>query len=98
LCTTVDPFAALGGGTCHEGGWLPPGMAITITGTFTVLDAEDGLWVIEDEHGTIYTSPTALSPDDMIDGAVVTVQGLTLPATGAEGVVALEILLIEVHQ
>jgi hypothetical protein len=72
-------------------------MAITITGTLTVIDAEDGLWMIEDEAGTIYTSATAISPKDMIDGAVVTVQGLTLPATGAEGVVALEILLFEVH-
>jgi hypothetical protein len=26
-CTTPDPFAALGGGTCVNGGWLPPGMA-----------------------------------------------------------------------
>ena len=24
-CTTPDPFAALGGGTCVNGGWLPPG-------------------------------------------------------------------------
>jgi endonuclease/exonuclease/phosphatase family metal-dependent hydrolase len=27
-CTGPDPFAALGGGTCYKGGWLPPGMAI----------------------------------------------------------------------
>jgi len=27
-CTTPDPFAAMGGGTCYNGGWLPPGMAI----------------------------------------------------------------------
>ena len=27
-CTTPDPFVALGGGTCWEGGWLPPGMPI----------------------------------------------------------------------
>jgi hypothetical protein len=26
-CTTPDPFAALGGGTCVNGGWLPPGSA-----------------------------------------------------------------------
>jgi len=25
-CTTPDPFSAMGGGTCHNGGWLPPGM------------------------------------------------------------------------
>ena len=27
-CTTPDPFAALGGGTCYKGGWFPPGMPI----------------------------------------------------------------------
>ena len=26
-CSTGDPFASLGGGTCCNGGWLPPGMA-----------------------------------------------------------------------
>jgi hypothetical protein len=26
-CATPDPFASLGGGTCVNGGWLPPGMA-----------------------------------------------------------------------
>jgi hypothetical protein len=25
-CVTSDPFAAMGGGTCFNGGWLPPGM------------------------------------------------------------------------
>lgn len=27
-CTTLDPFAAIGGGTCYNGGWLPPGMPV----------------------------------------------------------------------
>ena len=27
-CSTPDPFTVLGGGTCHNGGWLPPGMPI----------------------------------------------------------------------
>jgi hypothetical protein len=27
-CSTPDPFAALGGGTCYDGGWLPPGMPV----------------------------------------------------------------------
>jgi hypothetical protein len=27
-CTTPDPFVALGGGTCYQGNWLPPGMPI----------------------------------------------------------------------
>ena len=25
-CSTPDPFSSLGGGTCYNGGWLPPGM------------------------------------------------------------------------
>jgi hypothetical protein len=25
-CATPDPFVAIGGGTCYNGGWLPPGM------------------------------------------------------------------------
>ncbi len=25
-CITPDPFVVLGGGTCRDGGWLPPGM------------------------------------------------------------------------
>ena len=25
-CATADPFAAIGGGTCCNGGWLPPGL------------------------------------------------------------------------
>ena len=29
-CTTADPFAALGGGTCCGGGWLPPGMVCSV--------------------------------------------------------------------
>jgi hypothetical protein len=34
-CTTSDPFAGLGGGTCCNGGWLPPGMACAGTPTIT---------------------------------------------------------------
>jgi hypothetical protein len=26
-CTAPDPFVSLGGGTCYNGGWLPPGVA-----------------------------------------------------------------------
>ncbi len=28
-CGTPDPFVALGGGTCFDGGWLPPGIPIS---------------------------------------------------------------------
>lgn len=27
-CTGPDPFVSLGGGTCYNGGWLPPGMPV----------------------------------------------------------------------
>jgi hypothetical protein len=27
-CATPDPFASLGGGTCYNGGWLPPGFPV----------------------------------------------------------------------
>jgi glucose/arabinose dehydrogenase len=27
-CTTPDPFASMGGGTCYNGGWLPPGIQV----------------------------------------------------------------------
>jgi hypothetical protein len=26
-CVSHDPFVAFGGGVCHDGGWLPPGLA-----------------------------------------------------------------------
>lgn len=29
-CSTPDPFAAMGGGTCAYGGWLPPGMFVPV--------------------------------------------------------------------
>lgn len=32
-CATPDPFTALGGGTCYNGGWLPPGMPVPSGGT-----------------------------------------------------------------
>ena len=34
-CATPDPFAAMGGGGCYNGGWLPPGMVPPSGGTTT---------------------------------------------------------------
>jgi hypothetical protein len=31
-CVTADPFIAMGGGTCLNGGWLPPGMMVSSAG------------------------------------------------------------------
>jgi hypothetical protein len=30
-CVTPDPFVSLGGGTCANGGWLPPGLVPSST-------------------------------------------------------------------
>jgi hypothetical protein len=98
-CSTADPFANMGGGTCYKGGWLPPGMTLTVTGTLSVLDLQEDLWVIHGDDGTIYTSPTDMSPLLLVDGATVTFQGVTLPSnSGATDVVIVEILAFEVHQ
>jgi hypothetical protein len=98
-CPSADPFASMGGGTCYQGGWLPPGMSITVTGTLSVLSLQDELWVIRGDDGTIYTSPTDVSPLLLIDGATVTFHGLTLPSTSStDDVVVIEILAFEVHQ
>jgi hypothetical protein len=34
-CSTADPFRGLGGGTCCNGGWLPPGLQCQSSGTTT---------------------------------------------------------------
>jgi hypothetical protein len=89
----------MGGGTCYKGGWLPPGMSITVTGTLSVLSLQDELWVIHGDDGTIYTSPTDVSPLLLIDGATVTFQGPMLPSTsGSDDVVIVQILAFDVHQ
>lgn len=52
-CTTPDPFAALGGGVCRDGGWLPPGTPTdppsesTFRATAAVYDAASGEYSIE---------------------------------------------------
>lgn len=98
VCASPDPFLSLGGGTCHSGDWLPPGIQVTVTGTLTVLSDEDGRWAIEGDDGVVYTSPTALAPEQLVDGANVTLHGLTLPQTMApDGMVVLEVILLEIH-
>lgn len=49
-CPLPDPFAGLGGGTCHNGGWLPPGMTPPSTpplppASIVVLQSEPGDYV-----------------------------------------------------
>jgi hypothetical protein len=98
-CQAPDPFIALGGGTCFNGDWLPAGMEITVTGTLHAVSLEEGLWLIEGEDGTMYTSSTALIEADLADGAVVTLHALTLPSTsGVDGIFVVEVLEIYLHQ
>lgn len=97
-CSTPDPFVGLGGGSCYQGGWLPPGFAVTVTGTLHVMDLEAGLWNFEAADGTIFTSVSELAADQLIDGALVTLHGLTLPSgDSTDDVIVVEILLIEIH-
>ena len=57
-CTTADPFVSLGGGTCWNGGWFPPGMAVPSTPTAPPTTP------------TTPTTPTAPSPTG--DGSCTT--------------------------
>jgi hypothetical protein len=98
-CQTPDPFVALGGGTCFNGDWLPPGMEITVTGTLHAVSLEEGLWLIAAEDGTLYTPSTALIEENLADGAVVTFHALTVASTSeVDGVFAVEIFEIHLHQ
>jgi len=42
-CSTPDPFVALGGGTCYQGTWYPPGMNLPVTAP-TSLSAPAPSW------------------------------------------------------
>lgn len=106
-CITPDPFATLGGGTCYNGSWLPPGMAppdaadtdITVTGTLHVIDAATGLWMIEAEDGTLYTSESEVPDEILVSGAIVTLHGTRLPAeNGGEEIIIVEIITIEIQK
>ncbi|HJR58783.1 MAG TPA: fibronectin type III domain-containing protein [Vicinamibacterales bacterium] len=107
-CQTPDPFVTLGGGTCVNGAWLPPGMIlpgdqtgveVTATGTLHVVSAAEGLWLIQGDDGTVYTSPSELPAGLLVDGTRVTFVGVVLPAgSQVAGSVAVEILSITVVQ
>jgi hypothetical protein len=106
-CATPDPFVVLGGGTCYNGGWLPPGMVppdqadeeITVTGTIHVLDAERGVWMIEAEDGTLYTSTSEIPEEIVVTGTIVTFRGIRLPAESADQeFVIVEIIAIDIAQ
>jgi hypothetical protein len=107
----------MGGGTCYNGGWLPPGMPIpstangtdsneeaervevTTTGTVRVVDVGGGRWwVIEGDDGQIYSSPTEIPAELMVNGARVSFVGLLLPVASTDGSKVVEILVIEIVQ
>lgn len=102
-CITPDPFVSLGGGTCYGGAWLPPGMEppgttddeVTVTGTLHVLDAENGVWVLEAEDGTLYTAETELPEEILVNGAILTLHGTRVPLeSDDQEVVVVEIISI----
>ena len=39
-CTTADPFVSLGGGTCWNGGWFPPGDGCALDADRTADDTD----------------------------------------------------------
>lgn len=87
----------LGGGTCYLGAWLPPGMELTVTGTFRVTSVEDGTWVIEGEDGTLFHATELPTDESIADGTQVTFHALTLPSSAAVDGVLVTILSIEIH-
>jgi hypothetical protein len=105
-CQMPDPFVALGGGTCVSGGWRPPGMGtddgqaaleVTGAGTLHVVSAADGLWLIEGDDGIVYTSPTEIPAELLVEGARVEFTGLVLSEDPVAGIVVVEILVIAVQ-
>ncbi|MEO5896532.1 MAG: fibronectin type III domain-containing protein [Vicinamibacterales bacterium] len=102
-CATPDPFTAMGGGTCVNGGWLAPGMKgatgdaahVTVTGTLQVLNGTDGLWLILGDDRIVYTSHSIIPAHLLIDDARVTFVGVVVtPATPGTAAVV-DILTIE---
>lgn len=92
ICTTPDPFAGLGGGTCYNGGWLPPGMTppvleividVTTAGTLR-RDAGTGEWFIEGDDGELYQSTTDIPDGLLTEGRRVTLQGAIVSAPTPE--------------
>jgi len=79
---TPDPFVVLGGGTCVNGGWLPPGMVIpdvSATGTVRFYALEGGFWAIQGDDGTTYDPSAGLAPAFQTDGLRVSFTGKLRP-------------------
>jgi len=78
----LTPFVVLGGGTCVNGGWLPPGMVIpdvSATGTVRFYALEGGFWAIHADDGTIYDPSAGLAPAFQTDGLRVSFTGKLRP-------------------
>ena len=84
---------------------MPPGMVVddgqndaevTATGTLHVTSVEGGLWLIAGDDGTVYTSLSNISPEMLVDGARVSFIGLKTPDPDVNGVVVVDILIIEI--
>ena len=90
----------MGGGTCYNGGWLPPGMtptnlevAIDVVATGTIrFDTALDEWFIEADNGQRYLSPTVFDDDLLVDGTRVSFQGTLVDDPAAPtGFVVIEI-------
>ena len=91
-CSTPDPFVSIGGGTCYAGDWLPPGMTppnvqvvidVATSGTIR-RDAATGEWFIEGDDDQLYSSPSDLADELLVDGARVSFQGTVISEPTAQ--------------
>ena len=73
----------MGGGSCVNGGWLPPGMngatgQITVTGTIQILTGANAGWQIEGDNKVLYKSSSAVPAEVLVNGARVTFVGVVV--------------------
>ncbi len=73
----------MGGGTCYNGGWLPPGMVpptlelvVDVSATGIIRrDAGTGEWFIEGDDERLYISPSDFPEEFLVEGTRVSFQG-----------------------
>ncbi len=90
----------MGGGTCSNGGWLPPGMngatgQVTVSGTLHILSGANAGWQIEGDNKVIYTSRSPVPAQMLVDGVRVTFVGVVLTPASAGVPATVTILSIE---
>lgn len=89
-CFTPDPFAVMGGGTCYNGGWLPPGMAVPDgTATSSTIPAETPTEPTESPFCTTLDPFAALGGGTCYNGGWLP-PGMAVTVTGTLSVISLQ--------